>query len=68
MINIRDKNEEVIRMKLADFFIRLFTIAWIWLGIFIAFNIDDLKIKALMISFTLINLCDYLEYVIKDKE
>lgn len=55
-------------MKLADFFIRLFTIAWIWLGIFIAFNIDDLKIKALMISFTLINLCDYLEYVIKDKE
>lgn len=68
MINIRDKNEEVIRMKLADFFIRLFTIAWIWLGIFIAFNIDDLKIKALTISVAIITACDYIEYIIKDKD
>ena len=49
-------------MKLTDFFIRLFTIAWVWLGIFISFNIDDLKIKALMISFTLMALGDYLKY------
>ena len=68
MINIRDKNKEVIRMKLTDIFIRFFTIAWVWLGIFISFNIDDLKLKALMISVMLMNLCDYLEYTIKDKE
>ena len=68
MINIRDKNEEVIRMKLTDIFIRFFTIAWIWLMIFISFNIDGLKLKALMISVMLMNLCDYLEYTIKDKE
>ena len=67
MINIRDKNEEVIRMKLADFFIRLFTIAWIWLGIFISFNIDDLKLKALTISVAIITACDYIEYIIKVK-
>ena len=55
-------------MKLTDIFIRFFTIAWVWLGIFISFNIDDLKLKALMISVMLMNLCDYLEYTIKDKE
>lgn len=55
-------------MKIKYLFIRLFTIAWIWLMIFVSFNIDDLKLKALMISFTLMNLCDYLEYTIKDKE
>lgn len=68
MINIRDKNEEVIRMKLADFFIRLFTIAWIWLGIFISFSVDDLKLKALTISVAIITACDYIEYIIKDKD
>lgn len=55
-------------MKMKDFFIRLFTIAWIWLGIFISFNLDDLKLKALMISIAPIILGDYLEYIIKDKE
>ena len=55
-------------MKLADFFIRLFTIAWIWLGIFISFNVDDLKLKALTISVAIITACDYIEYIIKDKD
>lgn len=55
-------------MKIKYFFIRLFTIAWIWLTIFVSFNIDDLRIKAAMISFALIALGDYLEYIIKDKE
>ena len=55
-------------MKIKYLFIRLFTIAWIWLGIFVSFSIDDLKIKALMISFALMTLGDYLEYIIKDKE
>lgn len=55
-------------MKIKYFFIRLFTIAWIWLGIFISFNLDGLKLKALMISIALIALGDYLEYIIKDKE
>ena len=68
MINIRDKNEEVIRMKLTDFFIRLFIIAGIWLEIFLSFSADDLKIKALMISFALMILGEYLEYIIKDKD
>ena len=68
MINIRNKNEEVIRMKLTDFFIRLFAIAWIWLGIFISFNVDDLKLKALTISIVIITTCDYIEYIIKDKD
>ena len=55
-------------MKMKDLFIRLFIIAWIWLGIFVSFNLDDLKLKALMISIALIALGDYLEYIIKDKE
>lgn len=55
-------------MKMKDLFIRLFIIADIWLGIFLSFSTDDLKIKALMISFALIILGEYLEYIIKDKE
>ena len=55
-------------MKLTDFFIRLFTIAGIWLEIFLSFSADDLKIKALMISFALMILGEYIEYIIKDKD
>ena len=52
-------------MKTKDLFIRLFIIAGIWLEIFLSFSADDLKIKALMISFALMILGEYIEYIIK---
>ena len=55
-------------MKMKDLFIRLFVIVGIWLEIFLSFSADDLKIKALMISFALMILGEYLEYIIKYKE